>query len=451
MIRWLDERTGIAHVLRTGLRKVFPDHWTFLLGEIALFSFVILVATGTFLTFFYVPSAAGVTYTGPYAPLNGRDVSAAFDSVMRLSFATRAGLLMRQIHHWTALVFVAVIVLHLCRVFFTGAFRRPRELNWLVGFTLLVLAMGLGFTGYSLPDDLLSGTGARIAYSAALSIPFIGPWVASLAFGGVFPTTAFISRFFILHVMLLPGLVIGLIGAHLTLIVLQKHTQYRGGPAREDNVVGRAFWPGQVFLSTGLFFLTAAVVAFLGGVFQINPIWLYGPFDASISASPAQPDWYLGWLDGSLRIFPPLEPTILGVTIPSPFIPGVVIPGILFTLVALWPFVEGAFSKDRREHNLLDRLWDHPVRTATGVAILALFGVLTLAGGNDVLAFSFSTDLEALTRVFRLLAIVVPIAAWIVTWRACVARRLIGEEPPAPRGGVALRRRPDGGFEEVEA
>jgi ubiquinol-cytochrome c reductase cytochrome b subunit len=451
MIRWLDERTGIAGVLRAGLRKVFPDHWTFLLGEIALFCFVILVATGVFLTFFYVPSAAPVTYSGEGFPaLAGREVSAAFDSVMRLSFATRAGLLMRQIHHWTALVFVASIVLHLCRIFFTGAFRRPREINWLVGFTLLALAMALGFTGYSLPDDLLSGTGARIAYSAALSIPFIGPWVASLAFGGEFPTTAFISRFFVLHVMLLPGLVVGLITAHIGLLVLQKHTQYRGGAAREDNVVGRSFWPGQVFLSSGLFFLTGAIVSFLGGVFQINPIWLYGPFDASVVASPAQPDWYVGWLDGALRIFPPFEPTILGVTIPAAFIPGIVVPGILFTIVALWPFIEAAVSKDHAEHNLLDPLWAHPVRTATGVAILAIFGVLTLAGGNDVLAFSFGTDLEALTRAFRILVVVVPVVAWFVTWRACVERRDAAGGPPAPRAGIALRRRPDGGFEEVE-
>ncbi|MDQ2966080.1 MAG: cytochrome b, partial [Chloroflexota bacterium] len=288
MAIWIDSRTGLAGVVRSGLRKVFPDHWSFLLGEVALFCFVILVATGTFLTFFYVPSAAPVTYSGSYLPLQGAEVSAAFDSVMNLSFEVRAGLLMRQIHHWTALLFVAVVILHLCRVFFTGAFRRPRELNWIIGFTLLVLAIGEGFTGYSLPDDLLSGTGARIAYSAVLSVPFIGPWLASLAFGGEFPTTALISRFFVTHVMLLPGLFIGLIGAHLVLLVLHKHTQWPGGHARETNVVGRHFWPTQAFLSTGLFFLTAAWVSLLGGLFQVNPIWAYGPFDAAVVASPAQ-------------------------------------------------------------------------------------------------------------------------------------------------------------------
>jgi ubiquinol-cytochrome c reductase cytochrome b subunit len=451
---WMDTRTGMAGVMRTGLRKVFPDHWSFLLGEIALFCFVILVATGTFLTFFYVPSAVPVTYDGPYLPLQGQEVSAAFDSVMALSLEVRAGLLMRQIHHWTSLVFVAVVILHLCRVFFTGAFRRPRELNWVVGFTLLILALAEGFTGYSLPDDLLSGTGARIAYSAALSIPFIGPWAASLVFGGEFPTEALISRFFVLHVMLLPGAFAAGIGLHLVFVFLHKHTQFRGGPATETNVVGRPFWPTQTFLSIGLFFLTAAVVALVGGLIQINPIWAYGPFDAALVASPAQPDWYVGWLDGALRIWPPFEPTVFGITLPSAFLPGIVVPGILFTLVAVWPFVEARLTRDDREHHLLDRVWEHPVRTATGIAILTIFGVLTLAGGNDVIAFYFSTEVEALTNLFRVLTLVLPPLAWFVTWRLCRGRRDRAERPvadhPPQRGGVSIRRSAAGGFEEVD-
>jgi ubiquinol-cytochrome c reductase cytochrome b subunit len=466
----LDSRTGVARIARAGLRKVFPDHWSFLLGEVAVFLFVVLVATGVFLTFFYVPSSAEVTYEGSYEPLRGQEVSAAFDSVMALSFEVRAGLLMRQIHHWSALLFVGVIVLHLCRIFFTGAFRRPRELNWLVGFTLLVLALAAGFTGYSLPDDLLSGTGARIAYSAALSIPFIGPWAASLVFGGEFPTAALIPRFYILHVLLIPVAIGGLIGLHLALLVLQKHTQYRGGPAREDNVVGRYLWPSQTFLSAGLFFLTAAIVALLGGLFQINPIWTYGPFDASVVSSPAQPDWYVGWLDGALRIFPPFEPEILGVVIPSAFIPGVVLPGILFTLVALWPFLEARLTGDHEEHHLLDRVWDHPIRVATGVTILAIFGILTLAGGNDVIAFYFGAEIETLTRLFQVLILVLPPLIWLLTYRLAVALRRrsleaggadhaeatddqdpgTGRRGRRRRQGTVLRRTAAGGFEEVE-
>jgi len=450
---WLDGRTGIARVVRAALRKVFPDHWSFLLGEIALFCFVILLATGTFMTFFYVPSAEPVIYDGPYQPLRGQEVSAAFNSVMDLSFDVRAGLLMRQIHHWTALTFVAVVILHLCRVFFTGAFRRPRELNWLVGFGLLVLAIAEGFTGYSLPDDLLSGTGARIAYSALLSVPFIGPWLASLAFGGEFPTEAIIPRLFVLHVLFLPALVIGAITIHIVLLVIHKHTQYRGGVASEANVVGRYFWPGQVFLSTGLFFLTAAILALIGGLFQVNPIWLYGPFDASVVSSPAQPDWYVGWLDGALRIFPPFEPVILGITIPAVFLPGIVLPGILFTIVALWPFVEARITRDHREHHLLDDPWDHPVRLASGLAILTAFGVLTLAGGNDVLAFYFGTDVETLTVLFRWLSLILPIAVWLIAWQFARTRSRGGPDEPGhdvPLAGTSVRRGASGGFEEIE-
>jgi ubiquinol-cytochrome c reductase cytochrome b subunit len=383
---------------------------------------------------------------------------------MALSFEVRAGLLMRQIHHWAALVFVGVIVLHVCRVFFTGAFRRPRELNWIVGFTLLVLAMAAGFTGYSLPDDLLSGTGARIAYSAAISIPFIGPWLASLVFGGEFPTTALISRFFVTHILLLPAAIGALLTLHIVLLVLHKHTQYRGGPAREDNVVGRYLWPTQAFLSTGLFFLTAALLALIGGLFQINPIWLYGPFDASVVSSPAQPDWYVGWLDGALRIFPPFEPKILGIVVPAPFIPGIVVPGVLFTIVAVWPFIEGLLTRDHAEHHLLDRVTDQPVRLASGLAILTIFAVLTVAGGNDVIAFYLGTDVESLTWALRFAVIALPILVWLAAYRyAVVARRRhraedaagpgrnLGDEPPIERHpGHALRRTADGGFEEAD-
>ena len=234
LVGWLDERTGIAEVARVFLGKVFPDHWSFLLGEVALSCYIILVATGIFLTFFFAADSGTVTYDGPYVPLQGAEVSVAFDSVMRLSFDVRAGLLMRQVHHWAALVFVASIVVHVSRVFFTGAFRRPREVNWLIGVSLLLLALAAGLTGYSLPDDLLSGTGLRIVYSVAFAIPFIGPWLAYLLFGGEFPPSELIGRFYVFHIMLLPLLMIGAITVHLGIVFLQKHTQFPGGRATED-------------------------------------------------------------------------------------------------------------------------------------------------------------------------------------------------------------------------
>ena len=450
MRTWIDERLGLADWARAGLRKVFPDHWSFLLGEVALFCLVILVLTGVFLTLFYVPDATLVTYAGPWAPLRGQPVSAAYDSVMRLSFQVRAGLVMRQIHHWAALVFVAAIVVHLLRIFFTGAFRRPREINWLVGIGLLLLALAMGITGYSLPDDLLSGTGLRVIYSVVIAIPFIGPYLAFLVFGGEFPTSEIISRLFVFHVMLLPALLIGGVLVHLAILVRQKHAQYALTGATERNVVGRAFWPSQAFKSTGLAILTAAVLALMGGLLQINPIWSYGPFDATTVSSPAQPDWYVGWLDGALRLFPPLEITALGITIPSPFIPGVLLPGIAFGVMTIWPFLEAFVTRDHAEHQLLDGPRDKPLRTALGVASLLVFVILTLAGGNDVVALIFGVPVEAMTNILRVAIIAVPLLAFALTYR--ITRELRDRRAAADdhHRAVRLRRTPSGGFEEIE-
>lgn len=455
VVHWVDQRLGIATPLRVAMHKVFPDHWSFLLGEVALFAFIILVLTGTFLTLFYTPDARPVTYAGPYKVLDGASVSAAYASVMRLSFEVEAGLLMRQVHHWTALVFLGAIAAHLARIFLTGAFRRPRELNYLIGLGLLLMALGEGITGYSLPDDLLSGTGLRIIYSVILSVPFIGPWVASLFFGGEFPTVGILSRLFVFHVMLLPGLLIGGVGTHLAILWLQKHTQWRGHGATEKNVVGLPFWPGQVFRSTGLFFLTAAVITLLAGLVQINPVWLYGPYVPYVATVPAQPDWYVGWLEGALRLGLPIEPTILGVTIPSTFVPGALIPGLLVGLLAAWPFLEAKLTGDHREHNLLDPPWRTPIRTATGAAGIALFLVLTLAGGNDVLAVILNVTVENVTLLFRVLLVAAPVITWLVVYRiardvrdAHERREAAGE--PEPPVAVILARTPTGGFRDVE-
>jgi ubiquinol-cytochrome c reductase cytochrome b subunit len=449
MLRWLDERLGAAHWARKGLKKVFPDHWSFLLGEIALFCFIVLLLTGTYLTLFYRPDAAPVIYEGPYEPLRGREMSAAYESVLRLSYEVRAGLVMRQIHHWAALVFVAAIVAHMVRVFFTGAFRKPREINWMVGVTLFVLAIGMGFTGYSLPDDLLSGTGLRIAYSALISIPFVGPYLGFLVFGGEFPTEGILSRLFVLHVMLLPAVVIALIGVHLGVLWRQKHTQFAGKGRTERNVVGKSFWPQQFFKSFGLMLLTGAALALLGGLVQINAVWNYGPFDASAVSAPSQPDWYVGWLEGAIRLFPAFEPTILGVTIPSMFIPGVVIPGIGFTVLALWPFIEQRVTKDRAMHNILDNPRDRPARSAIGVGGILYVTLLTIAGGNDVLALTFNVPIEAMVWFLRIGLFVIPVLGGFITYKVCTELRSSGARPARRKRGTTLRRNAEGGFEEV--
>lgn len=417
--RWFDQRIGASHFARTALNKIFPDHWSFMLGEIAMYSFVILVLTGIYLTFFFTPSGREVIYKGSYGPLNGVSMSEAYASTIHISFDIRAGLVIRQMHHWAALVFVGAIGVHLLRIFFTGAFRRPRELNWLIGLTMLILVMVNGFSGYSMPDDLLSGTGLRIAYSIALAIPVVGTWIASLAFGGDFPSQAIISRLFITHVLLVPVAIAVLLSAHLAILWRQKHTQFAGTGRTEHNIVGSKLWPTYTARSVGLLAAVGALLAFFAGLFQINPIWLYGPYDPSAVSTAAQPDWYMGWLEGSLRIFPPTRFGIFGYTVSELFIPAVVIPGAAFTLLYLWPFIEARVTGDHRDHELLDNPRDRPVRTAVGVGGLAFFVVLFLAGSQDIIAQKFSVSVPAVTNTFRVLVIVAPIVSGLITSRVC--------------------------------
>jgi len=452
LIRWVDRRLGASQFTRTALNKVFPDHWSFMLGEVAMYCLVILILTGVYLTFFFVPASEEVVYRGPYEPLQGVEMSAAYASALDISFDVRAGLVMRQMHHWAALVFIAALVLHLCRVFFTGAFRRPREINWMVGVTLLVLSIANGFFGYSLLDDLLSGTGVRVGYSIALSIPVFGTWLAFLFFGGEFPATEFITRFFVLHVLLLPALIVGLLTAHLAILWRQKHTQFRGTGRSETTITGSRLWPSYMLKSVALFFLVSAVLAGLAGLAQINPIWLYGPYDpakAAAATAGSQPDWYVGWLDGALRLMPGWEVRAFDHTIANPFFPGVLLPGLTFAGLYLWPFLERRFSRDGEAHNLLDRPRDRPVRTAIGAAALAFYTILFVAGGNDVLAALVQIAPETITNIFRVGVIVVPLAVFFLTRAICRSLARSGMHPTEDPVGGRIERTPEGGYHSV--
>ena len=410
---------------------MFPDHWSFMIGELALYAFVVLLLTGTYLTFFFNPSQKIVTYHGSYRALQGVQMTQAYKSAIDLSFDVRAGLVMRQIHHWAALLFLAAIVVHLMRIFFTGAFRRPREINWIIGVVLLILAIFNGFAGYSLLDDQLSGTGLRIAYSIALSIPVAGTWIASLLFGGEFPGPDIINRLYVIHILLIPALIVALLTAHLGILVRQKHTQFRGKGRREDNVVGERVWPAYAAKALGLFFITAALLCGLGGLAQINPIWLYGPFDPAEVSSASQPDWYMGWLDGALRIMPNLEIRAFGFEIPNPFFPAVLLAGVTFGLLFAWPFLEARFTGDRAEHHLLDRPRDVPMRTALGVATLTFYAVLTLVSSSDVLSTTFGLSVNAVVRSAQILLIVLPLVFGRIAYALCkeLAAR---DQPVAP-------------------
>jgi ubiquinol-cytochrome c reductase cytochrome b subunit len=428
LIRWfvlfLDERVGVAPLLKKTLKYVFPDHWTFMLGEIALYSFVVLVGTGVYLTLFFKPSLAQVVYQGQYVPLRGHMVSKAYESTMQLSFGTKAGLLMRQTHHWAANVFVAAIVLHLLRILFTGAFRKPRDINAWVGATLLALTVLEGYAGYSLPDDLLSGMGLAIGYSVLMSVPVIGAWLAVLVWGGEFPGGGvFESRLYITHVLLIPVVLAVLISIHLLIIARQKHTQFRGPRATELNVIGSPLWPGYALRSLSLMLFVAGVLFLLGGLVQINPIWLYGPYHPYEATNGAQPDWYMGWLIGALRLMPPLEIHVFGYTlVPNPFFGGALFPLIVFGLLYLWPVIERKITGDDRRHDLLDRPRDKPWRTATISAFFAWVAIVFLAGSQDQVALHFHISYVGLIWFFRIASIVVPIAVFFLV--RAVAREL---------------------------
>jgi len=420
LARWFDQRLRAVSALRAGATKVFPEHWSFMVGEIALYSFVVLVLTGTYLALFFDAGMERQPYTGSYVPLRGVEVSAAYRSALDLSFDVRAGRFVRQVHHWAALVFVAAIVVHLLRVFFTGAFRRPRELNWIVGVTLLLLAILTGFAGYSLLDDLLSGVGLRIGFSILESIPIVGEWLAFGVFGGPFPGDVILGRLFIAHVFVLPLLILGLLTVHLLVIFRQKHTQFPGELRTEDNVVGDALWPTYAAKSVGLLFIVAAVLAALGGFAQINPIWLYGPYEPATVTSGAQPDWYMGWLEGALRLMPPVEVVAFGYEIPSLFFPAVLLPGVTFAGLYLYPFVEQWVSgASRREHHLLDRPRDHLVRTSLGVAVFTFYAVLLVAGANDIIADVLDVPIGVVVGVLRVALFVLPVAAAAVAVVVC--------------------------------
>ncbi|MGH9020726.1 MAG: cytochrome bc1 complex cytochrome b subunit [Acidimicrobiales bacterium] len=416
----LDDRVGISRAGRSFLDKIYPDHWSFLLGEIALYSFVVLLATGVFLTFYYIPSQALVTYHGTYLPLDGQHMTEAYASSVNLSFAVRAGLLMRQMHHWACDIFVGSIVVHMARVFFTGAFRKPRELNWTVGLTLLILAIVNGFLGYSLPDDLVSGTGIRIAYSIIESIPLVGSYLAFWVFGGNYPGNGVLERFYVAHVLLVPAIMVGLVTVHMYLMFRQKHTQFRGGGRTETNVVGKPFMPVFLAKTTGFFFIIAGVIALLAAFAQVNPIWQFGPYEASRISYAVQPDWYMGFLDGALRIWPSWSFHSFGYTIPLEVtIPAVVLPGLIFNLAYLWPAIERRWTKDNEFHNLLDRPSDRPKRTAAGVSLLALLGMLFIASSTDVLANFFHVSLNTVLWSMRVLVLISPFVAYPIAYKIC--------------------------------
>jgi ubiquinol-cytochrome c reductase cytochrome b subunit len=416
----LDERFHLATAVRKESSHVFPKHHSFFWGELALYSFIVLVLSGTVLGLYFVPDTTEVVYTGPYEPLRGLHMSRAYESALTISFEVSGGLFIRQMHHWAALVFVASIVLHMFRNFFTGAFRKPREATWLTGVALLLIAVPEGYLGYSMLDDLLSGIGVRIFSGILLSIPVGGAWAHWLVFGGEFEGELWISRFFLLHVFLLPGVLIALIAVHLGLVWYLKHTQFPGPGARETNAIGDRAVPGFMTKTVTNGLCVAGVLALMGGVFQINPIFLWGPYTPADSSTGSQPDWYIGFIIGALRLFPPVDIELGPYTVVAPFWPGVVVPLVMFGLLFAYPFLEQRLTKDRRLHNLLERPRDNPVRTGVGAMAITFYLVLFVAGGDDIIAIALNIPFEWFVWGGRAAVFVLPPLAYFLTHRICL-------------------------------
>jgi ubiquinol-cytochrome c reductase cytochrome b subunit len=456
---FVDQRVGGSGMLREFGRKVFPDHWSFMFGEVALYSFVILLMSGTFLTFFFDPSMAETHYNGSYTPLKGVEMSVAYATSLDISFDVRGGLFMRQVHHWAALLFVASVSVHMLRVFFTGAFRKPRELNWVVGGVLLILSMAAGFTGYSLPDDLLSGNGLRIIDGVIKSIPIVGTYISFFLFGGEFPGTVIIPRLYMLHILLVPALILLMIVVHLFMVVVHKHTQYPGPGRNDNNVVGYPLGPVYAAKAGGFFFIVFGVLAIMAGFFTINPIWNYGPYDPSPVSAGTQPDWYIGWVDGALRLMPGVignfhfEYVVFGYVLTlNVLLPALVPAGLVFTALFAYPWIERWITKDDREHHVLDRPRNAPTRTAIGMAGFTFYCVMWAAASSDLIATHFHVALNDVTYWLRALFFIGPIIAFVVTKRVALAlQRKDREIALHGRETGRIVRLPHGEFIEVHA
>ncbi len=445
----IDERYTASGLIRPQINKVFPSHWSFMLGEIALYSFIILILSGVYLTLFFDPSMSKVIYDGSYAPLNGVEMSRAYHTALDITFEVRGGLFIRQVHHWAALLFSVSIMVHMMRIFFTGAFRKPREANWVIGCLLLLLSIAEGFMGYSLPDDLLSGVGLRIMSAIIISLPIIGTWMHWIMFAGDFPGDIIIPRLYIAHVLLIPGILLALVAAHLALVWFQKHTQFPGPGRTEKNVVGVRILPMFGIKAASFGLITFGVVAFMAGVFQINAIWNIGPYNPSQVSAGSQPDVYMLWTDGAARVMPAWELYPGSYTIASVVWVALLL-GLLVGLLIAYPWIEQKMTGDTAHHNLLQRPRDVPVRTGLGVMALVFYAILTVSGGNDHVAHFFDISLNTMTWFGRIGLVVLPPIAYYVTHRLCVSLQRNDRE--ILEHGIetgTIRQLPSGGFIEV--
>ncbi|MFT4921896.1 MAG: cytochrome b-561 [Haloarculaceae archaeon] len=442
---FLDERLDLTEA-RSFLGKAFPAEDSFLLGEVALFCFLILVLTGVFLGFFFEPSTSAVEYEGSVAEYQGEELPEAFASVLNITYGVPFGMLIRRMHHWAAHLMIASMALHMLRVFFSGAYRNPRELNWLVGTGLAGATMFAAYTGYSLPFDEFASTAVGIGYNVALSIPIIGETVGSLVFGGNFPSSATIPRLYFLHVLVLPLVIAGLLGLHMLILVRQKHTEAQRdadvGDVQEDDdsiVIGLPAFPNQLAVSAVVFFLTLAALSLLAGFLPVHNIAEYGPNNPASTPSLVMPDWFLMWGYGFLKLVPGwLSFDFLGIHISAEFIGGLLLPGIVFAVVALWPFID---YEDEGVHFTADPL-ERPWQTGVGIAGIVFIMMASIAGMDVILADIVGMSTAALRPLLTGGLVIAPFAAGGLTYLV-----LSGSEDTGATGQAST----DGGLPGHEA
>jgi ubiquinol-cytochrome c reductase cytochrome b subunit len=422
---YLRENTAVGRrlvALTEELRqRRVPLQWSNLFGVVALTSTIILFVTGILLMFLYEPSSDTITYNGSYALLHGTEVSKAFNSVMALSFETPGGLLLRQLHHWSALLLPAAIIMQLLVMFFTGGFRKPRRGSWVLLFLVFVMALAGGWSGYALPDDMLSSSGLRIVQGIVLGIPVVGTWIASILFGGEFPGSI-IENLYPIHVLVVPVVLLGLLAARGRLSYLHKPPQFAAAGRTENNVVGIPLLPNAASLAAGLMALVSGVLILISATVAITPIWALGPADPSNATAGSQPDWYTGFLDGALRLVPPgWEVEWLGHTWTLAILVPLTVIGMFLMLVAAYPFIEGWITRDRDEHHILDRPRNTATRTGIGVAGMVFYGVLWAAASADITSLAFRVSFESVIHTLQVTLLLGPLVAFEITRRICLA------------------------------
>lgn len=417
-------RTAPGRALSARLEELrhrrIPLHATGLFAVVSAAALAVLLVSGVVLMFFYTPSSDPVVYRGSYPLLAGVEVSKAFASTMAISYEVGGGLLVRQAHHWAALLLPASLILQVLVMFFTGGFRRPRQWSWVLLFLLLIVALVGGWSGYALPDDMLSGSGLRIVQGIVLAIPVVGTWVSALLFGGEFPGTI-IENLYPIHVAIVPALLIVLVLALVRLWYVHQPAQFAGPGRTEENVVGVPFANAAV-RATGLFAIVCGILLLVSATVTISPIWLYGPSSPGDASAGSQPDWYTGFLDGALRLVPPRwEVELFGHTWSIALLAPLLVVSVFLLAVAVYPFVENWASGDHRDHHLLDRPRNAPTRTAIGVAGIVFYGVLWGSASADLVATHFHLTIEGVIHVLQIILLIGPAIGFGITRSVCAA------------------------------